>query len=179
MSTTESPALHVWICRVCKERFDTERGLHTHFGLKCKGRLESWTSSDCCEPPAIDVGRGASQRIFQGNMHQRVLHDLTCMRYDKFMASSHMDGFKTAIAEWLQDIRVQLKRCLSKVVQPGMHDVANAIIDETTDVFHGIDTAAKEAASLRKTLPLLDLQPRLLGKRTVCRAARPSSRLMS
>jgi hypothetical protein len=51
-----------------------------------------------------------------------------------------------------------------------MEDALPAIKDMVAivmDVFNGIETAKKEAAVLKKTLPLLELAPRTLGTRTL------------
>lgn len=157
-------------CRVCGEHFKSRHGLSIHFGRKCKRRTRrnlDWQEMmhDCAAEDDTPRSDAAQRRaaIFRKAQRSRILDDLTRFRYDLFMPSSHVDQFKSAVATWTLTAKEELLRRLSPLVSDGHQLNLKSIVHTTLDLFNGIRTGHQEEQLLRTKLPLLKLEPRVLG----------------
>ena len=170
-------------CRICGERFKTNHGLQTHHGKVCKHRpyRAEWAKSQAAGQAA---GQAADEQaaalaeqlvstadaerrrcaIFEKTRRTVILDDLTRLRYDSFVASSHVDQFKAGVTRWLELARDELVRRLKPLVGEGNMLHLEYIARTTMDLFDQIRTTEQEGSQLRTKLPLLKLEPRLLGE---------------
>lgn len=169
-------------CRICGRRFPTLHGMQTHVGRDCKHRsqLHSEYATQAALQAAEEQAETKEDRamadadaerrrcaIFEKTRRAAILDDLTRLRYDVFMPSSHVDQFKAGVTKWLELTREELVRRLTPLVgTENMLDL-EYVARTTMDLFDGIRTTDQEGARLRDTLPLLKIEPRILGESTI------------
>ena len=164
-------------CRICGKRFQTHHGLQTHFGKDCKHRPHSEYATQASLQAADKQAATLADRamleadaerrrcaIFEKTRRAAIMDDLTRLRYDVFMPSSHVDQFKAGVTKWLELTREELVRRLTPLVGTENMLHLEHISRTIMDLFDGIRTTDQEGAQLRATLPLIKLEPRILGE---------------
>lgn len=157
-----------FVCLMCGDAFEAKRGLQTH-QASCGKRFPTTLSSqeteaDEAEPDEAE-NESRRRQLFRETQQCTVVRDLATLRYDLFTPASHVDRLKHIVSEWVGSMRDEVTRRLAPMVSAQELPTLRSSVAAVMDAFNGIESAKKEAAALRKTLPLLHVTPRQLGKR--------------